>query len=158
MDVFLIIVAIVGVIGIIAAAIGIWKNKDKKDKKFWASVGVGVMALVAIVLAVFGLGRKRKIDVKFVEGHEREVAPTGEEKGKLDEKSDRLDKDIEEAGKVGEKLEKEAKDLDARKEKLEKEADATDDRITDVGDGGSDSDDDSDFTPSADISDRLRES
>lgn len=155
MDTFLVIVAIIAILGVIAAGVGLWLTRHKKDKKFWISLGVGVASIIALLLAIMGLGRKRKATVKWIDKHTRTVAPTESEKIQTDTDSETLDEKIEEKKEDAEKLNKEATKLDERKKQLEEKSEKTDSLLETLENprGVSSADDDK---PDDSVSDYLR--
>lgn len=85
MDVFWIVLGIVGALLLIAGAIGAWLNRDAGGFKPFYWILAAVAGLAGLLIAFF-VRRKSTLEVIEVKPHERTVAPTEEEQAKLDER------------------------------------------------------------------------
>ncbi len=153
MDAVWIMVAVAAVVALVIVAIGAFQARgDKASMKKWL-VG-GVVALGAIVLALFGLGRKRTPTVIEVTPHERTVAPGEAEKALLDEDARRTADEAADLREAGVALDERAKVLDAKLARLEERADETDTLLATTPNASPDGDNSRE--PDPDLVDLLR--
>lgn len=139
MDAVWVIVAILGLCGIIVVAIGAYKGRGEKAS-LWKWLLGGAGALSAIVVAIIGLSRRKGARASEVEPHKRKVAPEDGEKALLDDDSERTAKGADELRSEGSELDDRAEALDKKSKDLEDRADETDEKMArprDAGDSSS---------------------
>lgn len=157
MDVFLWILGIAGLACLLIAGFFLWKGKgtNQPTLKWWGMVAGSIAALV---IALMGLGRKRKPEVVTLDGHKRKTAPSEKEKAEVDTASDEIDKQSEEQRKKEKLTDRESEILSRDKLIIDKKVKETDREIQELQNkkSGRESSLDSSDAPDPSVSSRLR--
>lgn len=125
MDVFWIVLGIVGTLLLIAGGIGAWLNRDAGGFKPFYWVLAAVAGLAGLLIAFF-VRRKSTLEVIEVKPHERTVAPTEEEKAKLDSRAETIEDKRDQLVVESEAADEKADALDEEVSEAKRKAEETD--------------------------------
>lgn len=124
MDVFWIILGIVGTLLLIAGSVGAWLNRDAGGFKPFYWVIAAVAGLAGLLIAFF-VRRQSTIEVIEVEPHERTVAPTDAEKTKLDAQTETIEDKLDQIVVESEEVDGKSDALDQEVSEAKRKAEET---------------------------------